>query len=425
MDNLIKLCTLFFILNLCISCNMPEASVAIHCTPGDAIDCRCANGEPGFHYCRSEVGEWSPCQCEAQRPIDESATDGGTLNDNNEIPEASTDEPDTIENNEIPEADADEPDVSESDDTPEESADEPDAGEPDVEAGASAECRTDTDCTNPAKPYCEHYESNRCVECMGSFDCAGDEKCDSKTKTCIDKVADKAECATNNDCHDPVMPICDIFETQKCVECMGDFDCAVNEICYSKTKSCIDDPAGNAGCATNNDCNDPLKPVCDKFETQKCVECMVNADCGAGRRCDTANRDCVKEQTPASGYSCPAAEKCYQVGDERYCFAENGEIPDDADYCFDSSESCLDGKLLYMSETGAGDDSKIDCRCLNSCTAIQELQHHCEPCVTDADCGWGGEWGGSGGPFCVQIDGVVGKFCGTGDFMTDMINCLL
>ena len=361
MNNSIKLCVLFFILNLCISCNMPEASVAIHCTPGDIIDCRCANGAAGFHSCRDESGEWSVCQCEVNLSANKSAPDAATLD---ETVEASADEPDSAESDDIVETDASEPDSAESDDIAE-----TDASEPDVETGASAGCRTDADCTDPTLPYCEHYASNRCVECMSSLDCAGDEKCDSETKTCIDESTVKA------------------------------------------------------GCATDYDCNDPLKPVCDKFETQKCVECMVNADCGAGRRCNTANRTCVEDKTPVTGhlYSCPDAEKCYLIGDERYCFAENGEIPKNADYCLDSSESCLDGKLLYMSETGAGDDSKINCRCLNNCIAIQELQHHCESCANDADC----VWGNINATRCVQIDGVAGKFCGTGDFIIDMINCLL
>jgi hypothetical protein len=93
--------------------------------------------------------------------------------------------------------------------------------------GFCAECRVDSQCTNPAKPRCI---GSFCHECAADFDCAN--------------TPDRPFCIATNACP-PGIPC-------ECSQCRpGQNDCPPGEFCIRDLRICFEDEClGNADCAS-------------------------------------------------------------------------------------------------------------------------------------------------------------------------------
>ncbi len=176
----------------------------------------------------------------------------------------------------------------------------------DAASGRCVECVGDGDCAegvcNPATNGCVECVSdatcapgvcdpatNGCVGCLDDGDCLGDQVCDTARNQCVGCVTD-ADCVGTDRC---------LVATSTCVGCLDAADCEAGEVC---------DPADNTcqGCVDAADCAEPT-PAC---VGRTCVACDDDADCA-----DTAltpacsANDCV-ECTAANATACAADEVC-------------------------------------------------------------------------------------------------------------------
>jgi len=78
--------------------------------------------------------------------------------------------------------------------------------------------------------------------------------------------AGPGSCTSDLECAAP-LPYC---RQDRCVECLGDRNCAAGEVCDQATGKCT-------GCVTSADCSSS-EPYCSS--TGKCVECLSSANCG-------------------------------------------------------------------------------------------------------------------------------------------------
>jgi hypothetical protein len=181
-----------------------------------------------------------------------------------------------------------------------------------------AQCLMDTECTDPAKPACVAGKCEECSasapcgvanacfpkdhkchpKCAKSADCPGDSPiCDAASGTCLgcqtpadcpagspvceSTRAQCSACGSNADCG-AVDPACD-FSDGKCHQCLIDSECKNGQVCAPDRK-CHD------SCLTK--CTDPGKPFC-QADTQSCVECLLNADCGVAKPICSTSGSCV------------------------------------------------------------------------------------------------------------------------------------
>ncbi|MGV3624301.1 MAG: hypothetical protein ACO1OB_26010 [Archangium sp.] len=100
-----------------------------------------------------------------------------------------------------------------------------------------------------------------------------------------------AGCGSNSDCFLGSAPYCDP-STRECVECFQNSQCpsSVVPVCDLRASRCV-------GCVAGANCANPL-PVCDA--TQQCVQCTTNAECGAGRECNTLGECAALNDTCAT-----------------------------------------------------------------------------------------------------------------------------
>jgi hypothetical protein len=180
-------------------------------------------------------------------------------------------------------------------------ADALDAGSDDADAGCA--------CSAPT-PKCLP-ETNRCVACLGDGDCAGGSFCLPATGQCVECL-NASHCASR-----PSASLCD-SETQRCVPCRTgmDADCAsVSGLNVCNGGTCVQ-------CAADRRtaCGEDKAACSGQF---MCSACSVDADCQRfGKVCDEANGRCVgctldSEKAQCGKKSCnPATKQCTQTDRE-------------------------------------------------------------------------------------------------------------
>ncbi|RMG18597.1 MAG: hypothetical protein D6729_06840 [Deltaproteobacteria bacterium] len=153
--------------------------------------------------------------------------------------------------------------------------------------GLCFNCYDDTHC--PSTQYCDVGGSYECVDRCGGVNggsgtCPPGTLCDVQAGgRCV------APCASNGDCSDPARPICDTA-SGLCGECSQDADCSdpARPVCDPATLQCV-------ACLGDADCADPT-PACDT-QAYRCVECTDASHCAghpAGPLCDTTAQRCVE-----------------------------------------------------------------------------------------------------------------------------------
>lgn len=280
-------------------------------------------------------------------------------------------------------------------------------------------------------------ECPNCEECIGGFCepiiCSGDNMCDPATGDCVQCITDAncdcdQECVNgicqcepgqlinpqgccvdclNNDqcpecsqciggaCVEVVCPdgICDPT-TDRCVECIEDEICGVNECCVNNRCACCPgyylDAEGDCveipDCVTNTDC-----PACYRCLNGECVPIV----CPDGRTC--VDGECVLA-CDCSNPNCPSGQVCI-TGPSGACFCSpcSGICENNGD-CGEGC-GCYDGACAPLPCFGAcftGADCGEGCGCLNGeCVDCSTLT--CAQCafVLGCDC-IGGECSDSG-----------------------------
>ncbi|GAB4296469.1 MAG: hypothetical protein Kow0090_11570 [Myxococcota bacterium] len=151
-------------------------------------------------------------------------------------------------------------------------------------------CKSDADCKTPGAEYCD-VTVGECVECVTSPNCGTGKLCENNV--CVpdpnsdvgptdsgDDDDDDETCTSTADCVDPTKPICDAFNTGKCVQCLGDFDCQAGECCNATTHTC-----SSANCGSDVGPGDTGGTDGGSGAGQKCDPCVSDADCATGLKC--------------------------------------------------------------------------------------------------------------------------------------------
>lgn len=251
-----------------------------------------------------------------------------------------------------------------------------------------------------------------------------------------------ASCAEAGDCTEvEETPTCLKMPDGYCsAECGGGFfDCDDQSICEElgdRAYFCLD------GCLTengNSDCRDdyrcsPRTEVinADGREVGVCVpKCEQDADCEAGRRCDTGTGDCVPRGERATGDACTANAACngglcitapeFRDG---YCSARCGSQFQDCEpgsYC-----ATVDNAAVCLSTCQRDSDCRTDdgyiCRQVaekaDQSGDVQPINGCVPRCQSDAECGDGNHCDPQSG-LCEPGAGdpnPLGAFCaGDGD----------
>lgn len=228
-----------------------------------------------------------------------------------------------------------------------------------------AQCETDADCLSDLHPYCDANNSGQCASCQGDAEgCPDGLQCyapNGEVPRCI-------ECLDNDMCDDGL--VCDP-DRYRCQECVDNEDCPGAYLCanYGRCQQCLDNsdcpsrvplcsqgycvaceddadcPSYNPRCSEEDhrcyaclgdeDCESPLAPFCisnacqacrtdtdcpEDFPTcssGQCIQCLVDAECDDGRRCDPQSRSCVScTVEDADDPTCPTSTPLCSSG---YC----------------------------------------------------------------------------------------------------------
>lgn len=133
-------------------------------------------------------------------------------------------------------------------------------------------CGTDGDCARP-DPYCV---GGYCAECLSDANCGGG-TCSQTTFTCV-------QCTSNAQCGG-LLPYCST--AGRCVQCVGSGNCAMGQTCNAVTNIC------QRACTDNTTCT-PIAPYCSTT-LGVCVACQADANCGGGNPyCNTQVGACVQ-----------------------------------------------------------------------------------------------------------------------------------
>lgn len=268
------------------------------------------------------------------------------------------------------------------------------------EKGCCVNCQKDSDC--PPCHICTENgcipidcpdsvcdpKTNKCVECLNSGDCDGENECCKNNKCdCCDgfvrnpqtgKCDPLPDCTTDTQC-----PECYTCKDGKCVPviCPEGYIC-VNGTCQKECdcnnptncpagKSCI--PTGNGkcycsscsgNCANNGDCGEGCYCKNGKCTPNPCYgkSCQNGLDCGEG--CGCKDGQCV----PCDSLGCDTCDnvlgctctngKCGKVGG---CSGNCGDSSDCGEGC-----TCHEGKCVNCKEFNCTEcNSKKGCACLN------------------------------------------------------------
>jgi len=145
----------------------------------------------------------------------------------------------------------------------------------------------------------------QCVQCSADKDCKVG-KCDLPTHACID-------CTTNTDCANP-NPSCLVG---KCGPCKIDGDCVGNPsggACETQgplAGTCQPCTAQNVSACT------PQAPRCDSPAVDRCVQCLIDSDCGSstsGRVCNGQTKSCEDGCRETGGNGCGPGLVCDASG---------------------------------------------------------------------------------------------------------------
>ncbi len=261
------------------------------------------------------------------------------------------------------------------------------------------ECGVDTDCTNPAKPYCvTAKDPNICAECKTGANCpVAKPVCSASTNTCVPQCGSDADCSAptpacmaNGRCgecttnvHCPMAkPVCDVPQN-KCIECVDNSTCPMDRPrCDAPMKVCV-------GCLSNADCMG-AKPVCD-MTTRACRACGNDGECtgtgggttpacmttGACGECSAANKTkCTG--TPKPACDVPAG-KCVECTDNMTC-------PMDRPLCDTAMKVCV-GCLSSMDCMGAKPVCDMTTRACRACGNDTECPMSAPACQPTGACG--------------------------------------
>lgn len=243
-------------------------------------------------------------------------------------------------------------------------------------------------------------------------------------------------------------PVCLKMPAGYCsADCLGGlFDCDDQSICealgdqaYFCLDGCLTDN-GNGDCREDYRCSArPTVLNADGREVGVCVpKCEQDADCEAGRRCDTATGDCVPRGERATGDACQSNGACNGglcIKSEGFrggycsaqCSSQFGE-------CEPGSEcATVDGAAVCLSTCDDSSDCRADegyiCRQIaerrDSNGDVQPVRACVPKCQSDAACG--------DGQHCDSVDGLckegagdpnpIGAFC-AGDDDCQSADCL-
>lgn len=154
----------------------------------------------------------------------------------------------------------------------------------------------------------------------------------------------EGKCATNADCaSETANKVCE-KNSEKCVQCIKSEDCASGEVCDTAAFTC------RKGCNNADDCKalpdfkDRKKVDC---RASACVaSCDSNEDCKVDEKCD--DNKCIvgqREDLPGKYKDCPAG-KCqaglecltYKGGTTNYCWKPCGKGCDPDEICVKAAE---------------------------------------------------------------------------------------
>ncbi len=233
------------------------------------------------------------------------------------------------------------------------------------------DCDGDQDCDGGA--VCA--PDARCVECLDSNGAGAiDAGCSALAPACVPTgalgVSGCAECAVTTDCQGD--EVCDPA-TNSCVGCLSDADCTAGacDVPAGLCRPCLDD-AGPGG--VDSGCSGAASTCQTTTAGNGCVDCLVDADCGAGTVCDAAQTTCVGcvDNADCSGSDvCSGAQACVRCVDSAPGSATDAGCGASAPVCDSLGPDCV----------GCVDDSNCDNgeRC-----AVQSGT--CVVCLSDQDC---------------------------------------
>src|SRR5262249_17360307 len=156
-----------------------------------------------------------------------------------------------------------------------------DAGICEVDAGVCVECKSDSDCTDKAKPRC-NLADDRCVPCLPKNDnCGHALYCDLQGMT----YSCAPGCKNDNDGSggDGGAPLEGDTMTDQCVNCLKDSECPLGKVCHNG--ACV------SGCNNNQKCPNGLS-CCNMLcidttsDYQNCGMCGIT--CNNGWNCCTS-----------------------------------------------------------------------------------------------------------------------------------------
>ncbi len=170
-------------------------------------------------------------------------------------------------------------------------------------------------------PYCD-VATLGCVQCTTGADCI----LSGTGAVCAAGTCEG--CASSADCTSPEAPVCD---AAVCVGCASSTDCATSalgSLCVDTICGCASSADCTGGrvceegacvppCATNDDCTDGYRSVCDTTRSQ-CVVCLTDADCLAGGHATSFGGRCL---AASSTCGCEDDSHCTLSEDGHHCDA--------------------------------------------------------------------------------------------------------
>ncbi|MFO0758156.1 MAG: DUF11 domain-containing protein [Byssovorax sp.] len=280
----------------------------------------------------------------------------------------------------------------------------------DATIGQCFQCLTDADCGGPMSAKVCDAATNMCIDgCRGmnGNGCKAGDVCTSKDDT----IGQCLRCLVDADCGGPTSAkVCDaatnmcvdgcrgmngngcmpgdactsVDETiGMCVDCLVDADCgAIDSAKVCDGMKCKDGCRGMDGnhCPAGKDCTSKDATI------GVCVECLTDAECGdakSGKVCDDATHMCGPGCRGMDGNGCPDGQLCSSsdatIG---MCFTCNTDADcgaaDSGQVCDDTSKTCVPG---CRGKDGNGCGSGL------KCTSLDATIGACVGCNTDADCG--------------------------------------
>lgn len=300
--------------------------------------------------------------------------------------------------------------------------------ESDLECGDCEECSSNGLCESVCLPG-QVCDGVTCTDCSGPEECPGEQECQSGKCACppdrpiLTPNGKCVKCDANNPppaCYDcvsgEIVPrdcptgVCDT-ETDTCVECTRDGDCGPGRMCSpNNTCECMNGLILDA----NGDCVAP--PNCeDSTDCGECEVCGTNGcipvECPPGYVCGGRDEGCIPE-CDCDNPDCPGLRGCARTpsGDcGCYDCPEDCSQGCDPCYCSETTETCLPNPCGdKICETGL--DCGEDCGCDDGrCVPCESLSCQTGECAETLGC----DCSGSGN--CQSTSGCDGDCSDTND----------